>query len=99
MFMRLRQDEDNLSIIEAIDEQGDIIGHLYLELVPHAGKLWVAEEWRHQGVATKLFEFLDSNLVHESGSGYYVFPSNEGSKSVCRRLGLEPLGEVWKREF
>jgi RimJ/RimL family protein N-acetyltransferase len=86
------------AIIELPDET--IVGMLGFELIPHIGPLWVKENFRRIGLATAMYQMLESQLDKTPGTGYYTFPSNDASMNVIKKLGLEKLPvEVWKREF
>jgi len=78
-----------------------IVGSLSLELIPHAGGLWIAEPFRGQGVAVKLYKEIENKVLTQvSNSGYYTFPSNPTAVRVMEKLGLEKMPwEVWRRSY
>jgi GNAT superfamily N-acetyltransferase len=86
------------AVVENVDST--IVGVAGFELIPHVGPLWVDESLRGNGIAGKLFKVIEDELNKTKGTGYYSFPSNDISKRVMEKLGLEKLPvEVWKREF
>lgn len=87
------------AIAELSDET--IVGMLGFELIPHCGPLIVNENYRGQGLASKLYGVIEDQFTKVKGSGYYTFPSNDASRRVAEKLGLEKLKdwEVWKREY
>lgn len=92
------EDLYSASVIETSDEK--IVGMLGLELIPHAGPLYVLPEFRGHGLAVQLYRTIEANLTKKPRTGYYTFPSNDISKHIAQKLGLEKLPcEVWKREF
>lgn len=86
------------AVIETPDES--IVGMLGFELFPHVGPLWVKPEFRRNGLATAMYDMIESQLDKKPGTGYYTFMSNEASVGVAKKLGLVKLPwEVWKREY
>jgi ribosomal protein S18 acetylase RimI-like enzyme len=86
------------AVIQLPDET--IVGMLGFELIPHAGPLWVKPEFRRNGLAVALYQMIESQLSQNHGTGYYTFMSNDASKALAQKLGLEKLPwEVWKREY
>lgn len=94
-------DPKNL-LLSAVTElpNGEIIGCIGLEIINHVGAVFVEESFRNQGIATDLYKFLELNLPHVKGTGYYTFPSTDISKKIALKLGLTKLDwEVWRREY
>jgi RimJ/RimL family protein N-acetyltransferase len=81
-------------------EDETIVGMLGFELVPHVGPLFVRESYRGQGLAGRLYGIVEDQLDKRPGTGYYTFPSNDASRRVAEKLGLEKLNwDIWKREY
>lgn len=62
---------------------------------------YVKPEKRGQGIATKLIE---TGLERAKNSGYRSITikthrSNESSVALAKKLGFEPVVEIWKRSF
>jgi GNAT superfamily N-acetyltransferase len=94
----LPQAEQNTAIVAEVD--GRIVGMWGLNLIAHAGPLWVDPEWRGQGVPDRMGHALDELVKRLGGKGYLTFPSHRGAEEAMIRLGLTPTTwKVFKREF
>lgn len=92
--------ENLLTAAVAISEDEKIVSACGFELVPHLGPIYVNENLRRQGVASKLINLIEDQLSKKPHTGYYTFPSNNASQSLMSKLGLVKLPwEVWKREY
>ena len=86
------------AIAETVDEH--IVGFCGFELIPHVGPIEILPEFQKQGLGTSLYKLIESQLDKTPNTGYYTFPSNDASKALVKKLGLEKLPwEVWKREY
>ena len=93
----LPEAERNTAIVAEV--AGRVVGMWGINLVIHAGPLWVDPEWRGKGVSDGMSKALDA-LVRPLASGYLMFPSNAASERVARRIGLEEMNwKVFRREF
>ncbi len=82
------------------DAGGEIVGMWALNLVPHAGPLWVAPEWRGRGIAQAMGAALDPVAQGLGMPGYFAFPSNMGAVHVMEKLNMEALPwKVYKRSL
>ena len=79
---------------------GEIVALQGLDFIPHGGPLWIHPDFRGQGIYRPLNAMFETLFNKIRGSGYFMFPSNNKSKSICKKLGLTKMDwEVWKREF
>ncbi len=94
----LGHSEQNEAIIAEMG--AEIVGMWALNLVPHAGPLWVAPGWRGHGIAQNMGKVLDNIAQGLGVEGYFSFPSNPDSVRVMERLGMTFLPwKVYKRGF
>jgi hypothetical protein len=84
------------SSIVAEDDKG-IAGFWGIELVPHAGPLYIRTDLRGTG----LWKELNERLNVELGSGYYVYVQpGSATEKICEKLGMTNTGwTVWKKEI
>lgn len=88
----------NTAIVAECD--GRIVGMWGINLVAHAGPLWVDPEWRGKGVSDQMNAALNELLRDAGAKGYLMFPSNEASEKVAVRVGLTLTGwKVYKKEL
>lgn len=93
-------DEGDAVFYVAEDERGDIIGLWALELMLHAGPLWVDPRYRGYGLYRKLFDLMVKDLPKVPGSGFYVFSGSDRTSHILQNLGLTDLAwRVYKKEF
>jgi hypothetical protein len=86
------------AVAELPDET--IVGFLGFDFVPHAGPIEILEPYRHQGLGFQLYQTIEAALSKQPHTGYYTFPSTDGSKALAKKLGLVKLDwEIWKREY
>lgn len=87
----------------AILEKGsEIIGFWAVQLVPHAGPLWIREDHRGQGLWRDLHKALEGVFTREPGTGYFSFhdPEQMNMRTILTQLGYTALPYlVWKKEF
>lgn len=90
--------EQNTAVVAEVD--GRIVGLWGLNVVLHAGPLWVAPEWRGRGVSDQMGAAIEK-LAHDLGSkGYLMFPSNQHAERAAARAGLTPVDwKVYRKEF
>lgn len=82
----------------AFDERG-LAGFWTLQLLWHAGPLWVREDLRGTGLWAKLHARIDSLFARELGAGYYSFSGEPKMEAIFARLGYRDLGyKAWARE-
>jgi hypothetical protein len=83
---------DNGKIL--VDERdGKIVALQCLHQVLHAGPVWIAPEFRGQGLWPEMQKKLESDM--EPGTFFYQF-GTEKNESRLRELGLTPMGwNVW----
>ncbi len=80
--------------------KGHIVGLFALNVLLHAGPVWVAREWRGQGISDRMGQQLDELARATAFPGYLMLPSNPHSARLAVRLGLEPTGcSVYQRKF
>ncbi|MCE5309637.1 MAG: GNAT family N-acetyltransferase [Acidobacteriales bacterium] len=90
--------EQNTAIVAEVD--GKIVGMWGINLLIHAGPLWVDPEWRGKGVPDQMGVALDELVKNAGGKGYLMFPSNKGSEQVAVRMGLKPAAwKIYVKEF
>lgn len=90
--------ESNAAFIAEAD--GKIIGLFGLNLVAHAGPVWVDAEWRGKRIADEMAQQLMKAAEAAGAKGFLMFPSNPQSESLAKRMGLVPVAvKVYKREF
>lgn len=90
--------EYNGAIVAEVD--GQIVGMNGLNLIIHAGPLWVHPDWRRLGIATRMGQELDALIKGLGEAGYYSFPSNRNSEAIMQKLGMERLDwTVYRRIF
>ena len=95
---QLPPSEHNTAIVAEI--QGRIVGMFGINLIAHAGPIWVDPEWRGTGISQRMGAALDELIRNSGGKGYLMFPSNRGSELVAIRLGLRPRHvKVYQREY
>jgi GNAT superfamily N-acetyltransferase len=88
----------NTAIVAEVD--GQIIGMWGVNLVVHAGPLWVDPAWRGKGISDQMGTQVEELVRKLGASGYLMFPSNAGAEKVATRLGLEQPGwKVYRKEF
>jgi len=86
------------AVAELPDET--IVGFLGLDLVPHAGPLFVEEKYRGHGLSYEFYNMIDKLMNKDKGTGFYTFPSTDASKHIVSKLGLEKMNwEIWKKEY
>jgi len=87
--------------IVAEDPEGKIVGFWGLELMAHAGPLWIHPDYRGTGIWRKLHAAL--NLIFRGSPknhGYYVFSKSPKTDHMFRALGLEETGmKVFRKAF
>lgn len=90
---------DKSTMTGAVCEQnGEIIAFRGVEVMIHAGPLWVRKDYRGKGIWRGLSEVI--NKWFTKGTGYYVFSSSPKTDAINRKLGLEDLKlKVFKKEF
>ena len=101
-YHKLPSDYDNFPETEiAVLEIGDeIISFAQVSYILHVGPIYTKPEFRRRGFLTKVINFLESHLKQNCAGGYYMFPSNEESISLVKKLGLCPFKlPVWERRF
>jgi len=90
--------EQNRAIIA--EENGKIVGMCGINLVAHVGPLWVDPDRRGQGLAHGMTQAAEDLIRKLGGRGYLMFPSNEASRRVTEKMGLEAVDwKVYRREF
>ena len=77
----------------AEDSDGNIIGFFVLQLVAHAEPIWVAEDYRQQGVAKLLIDEING-VADEHGLSYYSFAQDERVEQLCAENGMQRLPYV-----
>src|ERR1700677_3281503 len=65
------------------EKDSRIVGFWGLNYILHAGPIWVAPEFRGQGVSDSMAEVLDELLRAQGAKGYLMFPSNPRSEAVA----------------
>lgn len=84
----------------AEDDDGNIVACGSLQVMLHAGNLWVHPDHRGQRVWEKLFDKLNEKVQPGPGMVYLTFPTNEKAAHAAQKLGFEPLPwPVFKKEF
>ncbi len=82
------------------EADGQIIGLWGVNMVLHAGPLWVAPEFRRMGVADEMGKAVDAMAQGLGAKGYLMFPSNRGAVAVAERMHLTPTEwVVYRRDF
>lgn len=83
------------------EDEGEIVGFWCLELVPHAGPLYVSPIYRGKGLHKELMAEMEKKLMnHQRGTGFYVFSDTERTDHICEQAGMKEMGwKVWKREY
>ena len=90
--------EQNTAVVAEVD--GRIVGMWGLNLVLHAGPLWVAPEWRGKGVSDQMGAAVEQLARNLGAKGYLMFPSNEHAERAAARAGLTPAQlKVYRKEF
>lgn len=80
--------------------EGEIIGMFNINLIVHAGALRVNPEWRGRGISDAMGAKVEDLIKQQGGKGYLMFPSNERSEAVARRMGLKETSmRVYERSF
>ena len=79
---------------------GGIVGMCGVNLVAHIGPLWVAPEFRGNGMGQAMTQAAEDLIKQLGGKGYLMFPSNRASSRVAEKMGLEQMSwKVFRREF
>ena len=82
------------AVIFVIEENNEIIATSTLQLLLHAGGLWIDPLYRGKGLWLKIKAFGEKWLRNTPIEHYYMFPSNSMSSSVAKKLGAEEM--PWK---
>lgn len=75
-----------VEVIEAKNKQGEVIGRLRLEVDGTCYGIWVAEDYRRQGIATKLWEFAELFQYEPKHTAERTIDGNEWAKSLNQEL-------------
>ncbi len=88
------------------DENGNIVGMFQLQLVSHAGPMWVSPEWRGKVDLLNMVEVLKAWLQENKGEnpligkGIIILATNAVIEKVARDAGMiEVEAKVFKGEF
>ncbi|HLG97143.1 MAG TPA: GNAT family N-acetyltransferase [Bryobacteraceae bacterium] len=84
--------EHNRAVVA--EHAGEIIGMWGMNAIAHAGPLYVAPEFRKQGIAVLLGRGVEREMLSLAEGRFLVFASNPGSIAVARKLGYREHG--WK---
>ncbi len=77
----------------ARDSRG-VAGFWAAYMAPHAGPLWVREDWRGQGLWRRLHKTLDTAIDGE----YFVLSGEPKTEAIFEKLGFRRTGlQFWKR--
>ena len=89
----------NATGVAAYDENG-LAGFWVLQMVWHAGPLWIRPDLRGKGLWRRLHAALHILFDKKPGSGYYSFSGDERMDHVFAELGYRNLNyKVWSKEI
>jgi len=82
----------------AEDQNGDIVGFFVLQLVAHAEPIWVAEDYRQQGVAKLMIDEIN-RIADHFGMAYYATPNDEQAAQLYIENSMQelPVRVFWRR--
>ena len=90
----------NASAIAAVamDEKG-LAGFWTLQMMWHAGPLWIRPDLRGKGLWRRLHTCIHRLFIQHAGTGYYSFSGEPRMEHVFTELGYTKLPyTLWKRE-
>lgn len=72
------------------DDDGQIVGFLVCQLIPHLEPIWVHPEYRGGSVCIPdLVKTVTENL--RPGTGLYAFAPSQAIGALCESVGMQPL--------
>lgn len=78
----------NTSRIRIAEDDDGLVGFHVLQMVPHAGPLFVAPRARATGIADKLADDMLEFLTEVHARGWIVIAESEHAKKLCEARGM-----------
>jgi len=84
-----RLDPNWSKVIGAVDEKGEVLGIMCLQLVAHAEPIIIDEKIRRLGLWREMADMMDGYVQAVGLPGLYTQPTHPTSEAMCKKIGFE----------
>lgn len=82
------------SRIAAAFDQGNLVGFMVLQLIPHTEPTWIADEYQGRGIWDKLGQLLESYIGQ---TPVYCTVPDDRTRHMVEKYGFTKIGDAYER--